>query len=149
MLAQRSAEAAKEIKTLIHDSVEKIDTGSTQVQAAGQTMKEIVTHVQHVSSLIGEISVASEAQSHEIRQIDEAIRELEQVTQQNAALVEEMTATSESLRQQADGLQDTVSVFKIEELPLWGADGEQRPGQHSDRSTQPRLSPPSPAPSGH
>ena len=149
MLAQRSAEAAKEIKTLIHDSVEKIDTGSTQVQAAGQTMKEIVTHVQHVSSLIGEISVASEAQSHEIRQIDEAIRELEQVTQQNAALVEEMTATSESLRQQADALQDTVSVFRIDTSSARHGDGQPPPNRLADRGNYPRLTSPEPKPSEH
>jgi methyl-accepting chemotaxis protein len=111
-LAQRSANAAKEIKALIGESVEKVQTGSTLVGNAGQTMGEIVNQVKRVSDLISEISAASVEQTQGIGQIGDAVSQLDQVTQQNAALVEESAAAAESLKHQAAQLAQTVSVFK-------------------------------------
>jgi methyl-accepting chemotaxis protein len=112
-LAQRSAEAAREIKSLIGASVEKVDSGSQQVGDAGQAMAEIVTQVQRVTDLIAEISAASAEQSTGIGQIGDAVAQLDQVTQQNAALVEQSAAAAESLKQQARGLAQAVSVFTL------------------------------------
>ena len=113
-LAQRSAQAAKEIKTLIGASVERIDNGSRQVSQAGETMNEIVSQVSRVSQLIAEISNATQEQSSGIEQVNAAMVLLDQATQQNAALVEESAAASESLRQQAAHLLDSVASFKLE-----------------------------------
>jgi len=112
-LAQRSAEAAREIKVLIGSSVHKVDNGSTLVADAGQTMNEIVTSVKRVSDLIGEISAATREQSTGIDQISTAVTQLDQVTQQNAALVEESAAAAGSLRDQARALAQAVSVFRL------------------------------------
>jgi methyl-accepting chemotaxis protein len=112
-LAQRSAEAAKEIKTLIGTSVEKVDSGSRLVATAGETMGEIVTSVQRVTDIIGEISVASGEQSSGIGQVNGAIAQLDQMTQQNAALVEQSAAAAESLKHQAASLAQIVSTFKV------------------------------------
>ncbi len=112
-LAQRSAQAAKEIKSLIGESVEKVENGSKLVTNAGKTMEEIVSQVRRVSDLIGEISAASVEQSSGIGQIGDAVNQLDQVTQQNAALVEESAAAAESLKHQAAQLAQTVSVFKL------------------------------------
>ena len=112
-LAQRSAEAAKEIKTLISTSVEKVDSGSRLVATAGETMGEIVTSVQRVTDIIGEISVASGEQSSGIAQVNGAISQLDQMTQQNAALVEESAAAAISLREQATKLAEVVSSFRV------------------------------------
>jgi methyl-accepting chemotaxis protein len=112
-LAQRSATAAKEIKSLIDDSVEKVDTGAKLVDEAGTTMQEIVSSVKRVTDIMSDISVASNEQSAGIEQINLAITEMDHVTQQNAALVEEAAAASEKLRIQADELSNTVSVFKL------------------------------------
>jgi len=114
-LAQRSAAAAKEIKGLIGDSVDKVDTGSRLVGQAGGTMEEMVASVDKVTAIIGEIAAASGAQSDGIGQINEAITQMDAVTQQNAALVEEAAAAAESMRQQAAELAAAVSVFKIRE----------------------------------
>ncbi|HEY0297262.1 MAG TPA: methyl-accepting chemotaxis protein [Bordetella sp.] len=111
-LAQRSAQAAKEIKQLIEDSADKIGAGSSLVNDAGKTMVEIVTQVQRVSDLIAEISSATEQQSAGVTQVDQAVGSLDEITQQNAALVEQSTAASESLRQQATRLVEAVSVFR-------------------------------------
>ena len=111
-LAQRSAEAAKEIKTLIGASVEQVEAGSRMVDDAGKTMAEIQTKVQRVSDLIGEISGSVREQSTGIAQVGQAVSHLDQVTQQNAALVEQSTAASYSLRQQAASLVDAVGVFR-------------------------------------
>ncbi|MGJ7484517.1 methyl-accepting chemotaxis protein [Variovorax sp. LT2P21] len=111
-LASRSADAAKEIKQLIGASVEKVETGSRQVDAAGMSMSEIVSQVQRVSDLIGDISTASAEQSTGISQIGDAVNQLDQVTQQNAALVEESAAAAESLKRQAATLVEVVSIFK-------------------------------------
>ena len=112
-LAQRSAAAAKEIKSLIGASVEKVEGGSRLVDAAGRSMTEIVTQVTRVNDLIGEISSASSEQSTGIGQIGDAVAQLDQVTQQNAALVEESAAAAESLKQQASELARMVSAFKV------------------------------------
>ena len=112
-LAGRSAEAAKEIKTLIGASVEKVDSGSRLVAHAGQTMTEIVSSVQRVSQMIGEISTASNEQSNGIGEVNTAVTHLDQMTQQNAALVEESAAAAESLREQAQRLAQVVDTFKL------------------------------------
>lgn len=110
-LAQRSAQAAREIKTLINDSVEKVNAGSALVSTAGATMQDVVTQVRKVTDLVGEIAHASAEQSQGIGQINQAVAQLDQTTQQNAALVEESMAAAESLRCQAVKLADTVTVF--------------------------------------
>jgi len=111
-LAQRSAQAAREIKTLISDSVEQINAGSDLVSAAGSTISDVVMQVRKVTDLVGEIAHASTEQSQGIAQINQAITQLDQATQQNAALVEESMAAAESLRTQAQALAKSVSVFK-------------------------------------
>ncbi|MEP7295594.1 MAG: methyl-accepting chemotaxis protein [Burkholderiales bacterium] len=112
-LAGRSAEAAKEIKSLISASVEKVEVGARQVNDAGASMTEIVSQVQRVSQLISEISNASNEQATGISQVGDAVTQLDQVTQQNAALVEESAAAAESLRHQAATLAEVVRVFKL------------------------------------
>ncbi|MFN3439157.1 MAG: methyl-accepting chemotaxis protein [Acidovorax sp.] len=112
-LAQRSAEAAKEIKQLISASVEKVETGSRLVSDAGATMTDIVQSVQKVTDMISEITAASSEQSQGISQVNQAIGNLDQMTQQNAALVEESAAAAQSLREQADQLAQVVSMFKV------------------------------------
>jgi methyl-accepting chemotaxis protein len=112
-LAQRSASAAKEIKALIDDSVGKVDTGSRLVCEAGSTMDSVVESVKHVATIITEIANASREQSDGIQQVNEAIRQMDQVTQQNAALVEEAAAATESMQDQAQQLLGAVSAFKL------------------------------------
>ncbi|MBC7995294.1 MAG: cache domain-containing protein, partial [Rhizobacter sp.] len=112
-LAQRSAQAAKEIKGLIGASVDKVEVGSRLVADAGATMTEIVGSVQRVSDIIGEISAASSEQSDGIGQINAAVLQLDQMTQQNAALVEESAAAAESLKQQAGTLAHAVGAFRL------------------------------------
>jgi len=112
-LAQRSAEAAKEIKTLIGTSVEKVASGTKLVSDAGVTMSDIVQSVRKVADVIGEITAASSDQSSGISHVNQAIGNLDQMTQQNAALVEQSAAAAESLREQADQLARAVAVFKI------------------------------------
>jgi methyl-accepting chemotaxis protein len=113
-LAQRSAAAAKEIKGLIDDSVSKVAAGSQQVAEAGKTMDEIVASVRRVTDIMGEISSASHEQTQGIEQINQAITQMDQVTQQNAALVEEAAAAAASLQDQAGSLSQVVSVFKLD-----------------------------------
>ncbi|WIW01013.1 methyl-accepting chemotaxis protein [Achromobacter ruhlandii] len=112
-LAQRSAQAAKEIKGLIEDSVTKVGAGSEQVERAGATMQEIVASVKRVTDIMGEISAASEEQSSGIDQVNRAVSQMDEVTQQNAALVEEAAAAAGSLQEQAQRLAEAVAVFKI------------------------------------
>ncbi|MEQ1439303.1 methyl-accepting chemotaxis protein [Fontimonas sp. SYSU GA230001] len=114
-LAQRSAGAAKEIKALIGDSVEKVANGSKLVEQAGKTMEEIVTSVKRVTDIMAEISAASQEQSQGIEQVNQTITQMDEVTQQNAALVEEASAAARSLEEQADGLAHSVSQFKLSE----------------------------------
>jgi methyl-accepting chemotaxis protein-2 (aspartate sensor receptor) len=112
-LAQRSATAAKEIKVLIDDSVSKVDVGSKQVEQAGTTMREVVDSVRRVTDIMAEISSASEEQRAGIGQVHEAIAQMDQVTQQNAALVEEAAAAAHALQDQAADLEQVVRVFKL------------------------------------
>ncbi|MGZ8294282.1 MAG: methyl-accepting chemotaxis protein [Telluria sp.] len=114
-LAQRSASAAKEIKELIGDSVSKVEAGSRLVDTAGATMGEIVSSVQRVADLMGEIASASNEQSQGIGQVNQSISEMDDVTQQNAALVEEAAAAAQSLQEQSARLAEVVAVFKLEE----------------------------------
>ena len=113
-LAGRSAEAAREIKSLITASVEKVDNGTQLVDSAGHSMDNIVTQVQKVSTLIADISTSSAEQSSGIGQVGEAIMHLDQMTQQNAALVEQSAAAAQSLKMQSDQLAEVVSHFKLE-----------------------------------
>jgi methyl-accepting chemotaxis protein len=120
-LAQRSAAAAKEIKGLIGDSVDKVETGSRLVGQAGTTMNEVVSSVQRVTSIISEIAVASGEQNAGIDQINAAVSQMDAVTQQNAALVEQAAAAAEAMQQQAASLALAVSVFKIHESQVLAA----------------------------
>ena len=112
-LAQRSAEAAKEIKGLITDSVERVESGSALADQAGATMQEVVGAVRRVTDIMGEISAASAEQSQGVGQVGEAVSQMDQVTQQNAALVEESAAAADSLKQQAQALVQAVAVFRL------------------------------------
>ncbi len=113
-LAQRSAAAAKEIKTLIGDSVDKVDVGTKLVDDAGKTMEEIVNAVKRVTDIMSEISAASAEQSQGIEQVNQAITQMDEVTQQNAALVEEAAAAAESLEEEAQNLTRSIGVFKMD-----------------------------------
>ncbi|WP_050478124.1 methyl-accepting chemotaxis protein [Herbaspirillum rhizosphaerae] len=117
-LAQRSAAAAKEIKTLIDDSVSKVDVGSKLVEQAGSTMDEVVSSVKRVTDIVGEITAASHEQSVGLDEINRAITQMDEVTQQNAALVEQAAAAAQSLQEQASNLSHTVSVFKLDRNAL-------------------------------
>ncbi|WP_372381455.1 methyl-accepting chemotaxis protein [Xanthomonas sp. NCPPB 1754] len=113
-LAQRSTAAAKEIKSLIDDSVQRVAEGSLLVHSAGTTMAEIVTSVQRVTDIMGEISAASQEQSAGIEQVNQTVTQMDETTQQNAALVEEATAAARALEEQALGLTEAVAVFKTD-----------------------------------
>lgn len=126
-LAQRSASAAKEIKELISDSVSKTTDGTKLVESAGQTMQELVTSVQRVTDIMSEITAASAEQSSGINQVNDAVNHMDEVTQQNAALVEEAAAAAESLVEQAGNLMDTVNRFTIR-------DGGQSSRNHAVRA---------------
>lgn len=112
-LAQRSAQAAKEIKSLIEDSVNRVNTGSVLVGTAGETMSDIVSAVTRVTDIMGEIASASDEQSRGIDQVGQAVTEMDRVTQQNASLVEESAAAAASLEEQASRLSQSVAVFKV------------------------------------
>ncbi|MDP3205558.1 MAG: methyl-accepting chemotaxis protein [Hydrogenophaga sp.] len=112
-LAQRSAEAAKEIKRLIGDSVQRVEQGSVQVDEAGQRMAEIVGSIRQVTDIMGEISAASTEQSDGVAQVGNAVTQMDQATQQNAALVEESAAAASSLKTQAQQLVDAVAIFRL------------------------------------
>ncbi|WP_058049812.1 methyl-accepting chemotaxis protein [Janthinobacterium sp. Ant5-2-1] len=113
-LAQRSAAAAKDIKVLIGDSVEKVEAGSKLVDQAGRTMDDIVASITRVTDIMSEITAASSEQSAGIEQVNQAIAQMDQVTQQNAALVEEAAAAAESMQEQAASLSAVVSIFKLD-----------------------------------
>jgi len=121
-LAQRSAEAAKEIKSLISDSVGKVEIGSKLVEDAGRTMEQIVASIRNVTDIMGEITAASSEQSAGIEQVNQAIAQMDSATQQNAGLVEQAAAAADALRNEADRLAQVVSVFKLDQ-------GEARAGQ--------------------
>ncbi|KQW42871.1 MULTISPECIES: methyl-accepting chemotaxis protein [unclassified Roseateles] len=114
LLAQRSAEAAKEIKSLIGDSVSKVESGSAQVLAARETIGQMVNEVRKVTDLVGEITVSSREQSEGVGQINAAVNQLDQATQQNAALVEQTAAAAESMRMQTAKLNEAVSAFRVD-----------------------------------
>jgi methyl-accepting chemotaxis protein len=139
-LAQRSAAAAKEIKTLIGDSVDKVDAGSKHVDAAGKTMEEIVESVKKVSDLIAEIAAASQEQSSGIGQVNTAISQMDHVVQQNASLVEEATAATHSMKEQASVLLSKVARFTL------GKEQASQATEHSDatRHSMPRADTPKP-----
>ncbi len=134
-LAQRSAGAAKEIKSLIGDSVEKVDAGSRLVDQAGQTMEQIVSSVKHVADIMGEITSASREQSAGIGEINQAITQMDEMTQQNAALVEQAAAAAESMQEQAAILAQAVAAFK-----LAGTAPQTKP-QHGGVSARPKTVP--------
>jgi methyl-accepting chemotaxis protein-1 (serine sensor receptor) len=113
-LAGRSAEAAKEIKALITDSVSRVEQGTTLVDQAGHTMEEVVSSIRRVTDIMGEISAASTEQSQGVAQVSEAVTHMDQATQKNAALVEEMAAAATTLKNQAQELVQTVAVFKLD-----------------------------------
>ncbi|WP_313619960.1 methyl-accepting chemotaxis protein [Achromobacter sp.] len=141
-LAQRSAQAAKEIKGLIEDSVTKVGAGSQQVERAGSTMQEIVASVKRVTDIMGEISAASEEQSSGIDQVNRAVSQMDEVTQQNAALVEEAAAAAGSLQEQAQRLAEAVSVFKINAGEVIEVPARQLAQQHRPAA---RVAAPAPA----
>ncbi len=122
-LAGRSAEAAKDIKALIGDSVAKVDEGSQQVAQAGRTMESVVDSIRRVADIMGEISAASAEQSSGIEQVSQAIGQMDQVTQQNAALVEEAAAAAGSLKSQAAMLSELMSAFRLRDGGLHGMPG--------------------------
>jgi hypothetical protein len=128
-LAQRCGEAAKEIKALIGDSVEKIEGGTRLVDASGQTLNEIVMAVKKVSDIVAEIALASQEQSTGIEQVNKAVMQMDEMTQQNAALVEEAAAASEAVDAQAQTLRQLITFFKMEtpdSEPVQGASGSMR-----------------------
>ncbi|WP_420472642.1 methyl-accepting chemotaxis protein [Noviherbaspirillum sp. ST9] len=140
-LAQRSAAAAKEIKELIQDSVEKVESGTRLVDEAGATMQEIVNSVRQVTDIMGEITAASQEQTAGIEQINQAIAQMDQVTQQNAALVEEAAAASEAMQEQAGHLVQMVSTFKLSDrhavsVPVAGMTAAPSPRLHALKPKQ-------------
>ncbi|AOJ76273.1 methyl-accepting chemotaxis protein [Burkholderia ubonensis] len=137
-LAQRSSGAAKEIKTLIDASVERIRSGSALVDEAGRTMTEVIGAVQRVTDIMGEIAAASEEQSGGIDQVARAVTQMDEVTQQNAALVEEAAAAAQSLDEQAARLRETVAVFQLD-------DGAARPSVAAGATRQAPRAKPAPA----
>jgi len=146
-LAQRSASAAKEIKELINDSVSKTAEGTRQVENAGNTMQEIVTSVKRVSDIISEIAAASQEQSAGIEQVNEAVMKMDDMTQQNTALVEEAAAAAASMMDQADELMNAVSVFQLEGDSSQNNSGQNKRAVNSpmrssgNRATRPAAQP--------
>jgi methyl-accepting chemotaxis protein len=138
-LAQRSSAAAKEIKTLIDDSVSKVDVGSKLVGQAGSTMEEVVSSVKRVTDIVGEISSASQEQSTGIEEVNRAIAQMDESTQQNAALVEEAAAAAQSLQEQAGKLAELVSVFNIGNTAGLAAPAAKTSRRTVDINPAPRL----------
>ena len=130
-LAQRSAGAAREIKELISDSVDKVDAGSRLVDEAGQTMELVVTSIRQVADIMGEITAATQEQSTGIEEVNQAITQMDEMTQQNAALVEEAAAAAESMQEQAEILARAVSIFKL------ASDGSRRPAPVATSAPRP------------
>jgi len=140
-LAQRSAAAAKEIKSLISDSVDKVNAGSGLVSKAGETMDEIVSAVRRVTDIMSEISAASQEQSAGIEQVNQAITQMDDVTQQNAALVEQAAAASESLEEQVSSLVQSVSMFRLtddgEDAQTWSGVDRRGPNRAANVARPP------------
>jgi len=130
-LASRSADAAKEIKSLISASVQRVEQGVVLVDQAGSTMTEVVGSIRRVTEIMGEISAASSEQSSGVSQIGEAVTQMDHVNQQNAALVEQMAAAASGLKSQAGELVKVVSVFRLESVAVVEADGQARLPQAS------------------
>jgi methyl-accepting chemotaxis protein len=146
-LAQRSAAAAKEIKALIGDSVEKVEGGTKLVEEAGRTMEEIVTSIKRVTDIMSEISAASLEQSSGIEQVNQAITQMDEVTQQNAALVEEAAAAAESMEEQAQHLAEAVAIFRVSDAAVARRPAGRMPVVQVERSTPaPREKAPAPKP---
>jgi methyl-accepting chemotaxis protein len=120
-LAQRSADAAKEIKALISSSVARVEEGTLLVDRAGHTMDEVVTSIRSVTDIMGDISSASQEQSLGVEQVGEAVRSLDETTQKNAALVEQIARSAQSLSSQANDLVRSVSVFRVGQGPALAA----------------------------
>ncbi|WP_413731882.1 methyl-accepting chemotaxis protein [Sodalis sp. RH20] len=139
-LAKRSGEAAKEIETLINESVERVNVGSTQVAHAGETMEDIVKAITHVTDIMSEIASASDEQSKGIQQIGQAVTEMDSVTQQNSALVQESAAAAASLEEQARHLTEMVSVFKLKQAGI-SAPGRPVPAGKAPRAIAGRKTP--------
>jgi methyl-accepting chemotaxis protein len=141
-LAGRSADAAKEIKTLINASVERVEQGTALVDKAGETMTDVVSSIRQVTDIMGEISSASNEQASGVAQVGEAVVQMDQATQQNAALVEEMAAAASSLKSQATELVEAVAVFKLGANELRGqanfASSQSGPDKASVRSVVPK-----------
>ncbi|MEP9319258.1 methyl-accepting chemotaxis protein [Pseudomonas sp. LABIM340] len=141
-LAQRSAAAAKEIKTLINDSVDKVESGNSLVAQAGQTMSDIVVAIKRVTDIMAEIAAASAEQSSGIEEVNGAVSQMDEMTQQNAALVEEAAASAEALQEQAGMLNQQVGVFKLESIaatvvPLASArPARAEPAAHTSRAAR-------------
>ena len=129
--------AAKEIKTLIEDSVGKVDAGGKLVDEAGKTMDEIVSSVKRVTDIMSEIAAASQEQSTGIEQVNQAVGQMDEMTQQNAALVEEAAAAAESLQEQAGQLAEAVSVFKLDGMgySAWRSSRRAIGGVHAESKT--------------
>ena len=138
-LAGRSADAAKEIKTLINDSVQRVEQGTALVDQAGTTMTEVVSSIRRVTDIMGEISAASTEQSQGVAQVGEAVTNMDQATQQNAALVEEMAAAAASLRSQAQELVGTVAVFQLSPDHSRGMSSSRAPQRTMSTSPAPAL----------
>lgn len=150
-LAQRSANAAKDIKTLISDSVSKVSTGNELVHQSGQTMQEIVVSIQRVNDIMGEIAAASRQQAASIGEVNNSIAQMDEMTQQNAALVEQAAASSESLRGQSSMLSQSISSFQLSEKLLNSSSSHtthnEQPKHQRAYSMQPKqLKPQSPSP---
>jgi methyl-accepting chemotaxis protein len=144
-LAQRSASAAKEIKALIDDSVSRVDNGSRLVEQAGATMSEVVASVRRVTDVVAEISAASHEQSDGIEQINHAIVQMDEVTQQNAALVEQAAAAAQSLQEQSGRLVETVSIFKLSSHETPRAQPARKPAPPKPASKPTAAAPAAPA----
>ncbi|WP_413458238.1 methyl-accepting chemotaxis protein [Herbaspirillum huttiense] len=144
-LAQRSASAAKEIKALIDDSVSRVDNGSRLVEQAGATMSEVVASVRRVTDVVAEISAASHEQSDGIEQINHAIAQMDEVTQQNAALVEQAAAAAQSLQEQSGRLVETVSIFKLSSHETPRAQPARKPAPPKPASKPTAAAPAAPA----
>jgi len=136
-LAQRSAAAAKEIKTLISDTVDKVTAGTTLVDQAGRTINDVVESVRRVTDIMGDITEASASQSVGITQVNQAIAQMDAVTQQNAALVEEAAATAESLQDQVRALAQVVGIFRLGDRVT----NKPTTPAKSTKSAPPRLAP--------
>ncbi|MDP2057059.1 MAG: methyl-accepting chemotaxis protein, partial [Thiobacillus sp.] len=144
-LAQRSAGAAKEIKTLISDSVEQVEAGRKLVDEAGEAMDDIVTSVQLVADIISGTATASQEQSAGIEQVNQAVGQMDEITQQNAALVEQATAAAESLQEQAGKLAQLVDTFKLSQAERAAAPARREPRTPVKTDTRTKASAASPA----